>query len=149
MTAIPAARWSISLGVAPTLIFAAGNLLRPVETAGWSWQEGKAVGHAIAWSLEGKLPDPATGIAVELAGRSLKYVVPQRIIPTDVPPALDSFQFRVSHKAQGRLCLSINGTRKIVKSLSTVPERRIRMPLTVLPRSPSGTATFELVESDR
>ncbi|MBQ0761769.1 NAD(P)/FAD-dependent oxidoreductase [Marinobacter psychrophilus] len=129
--------------------FAAGNLLRPVETAGWSWQEGKAVGHAIAQSLEGKLPSPATGISVELAGRSLKYVVPQRIVPTDVPPALDSFQFRVSHKAQGRLCLSINGTRKTVKSLSTVPERRIRVPLTVLPRSPSGTATFELVESDR
>ena len=35
--------------------FAAGNLLRPVETAGWSWREGRAVAAVLAADLDGGL----------------------------------------------------------------------------------------------
>ena len=43
--------------------FAAGNLLRPVETAGWSFREGSRIAGCIADDLAGRLPrierDPA------------------------------------------------------------------------------------------
>ena len=36
--------------------YAAGNLLRPVETAGWSFAEGQRIGSAVADDLAGLLP---------------------------------------------------------------------------------------------
>jgi hypothetical protein len=57
-------------------IFAAGNVLRPVETAGWCWEEGRRVGKAMAAALAGRLPAPA-GSRIALGGR-LRYAIPQR-----------------------------------------------------------------------
>ena len=67
--------------------FAAGNLLRAVETAGWSWSEGRAAGRSIALALTGDLP-PATGARrISVTGEALKYVVPQRLaLPSDDNP---------------------------------------------------------------
>ena len=36
-------------------VFAAGNVLRPVETAGWCWEEGRAVAGAMARALRGRV----------------------------------------------------------------------------------------------
>ena len=36
--------------------FAAGNVLRPVETAGWSFREGQRIGACVADDLAGRLP---------------------------------------------------------------------------------------------
>ena len=58
--------------------FAAGNLLRPVETAGWSFREGMRIGACVADDLAGRLPlrSPACRSS---AGTGIKLVVPQRL----------------------------------------------------------------------
>src|SRR3546814_582648 len=59
--------------------FATGNLLRPVETAGWSWQEGVAAGDALAESLAGRLAPAERLIGVSADHPAIKLVLPQRL----------------------------------------------------------------------
>ena len=58
--------------------FAAGNLLRGVETAGWCWSEGRRVARSILAALEGRLPQPG-GARVTLDHPALRLAVPQVI----------------------------------------------------------------------
>src|SRR5882724_5146036 len=60
--------------------FAAGNLLRPVETAGWCHREGTAIGRSVAHDLSRGLPGPDPALAVR-RGDGIKLAVPQRIVP--------------------------------------------------------------------
>lgn len=108
--------------------YAAGNLLRPVETAGWSWREGSAVAAAIAADLKGELP--ATTPSVRIRARApLRYVVPQVIALPAGRAALSSLQLRVSAAARGTLILA-DGSRPVwSRQLSALPERRILVPL--------------------
>ena len=62
--------------------YAAGNVLRPVETAGWSWREGRATAQWIAKDLAGDLPSPETATRVKTR-HPVKLAVPQRIAPPD------------------------------------------------------------------
>ncbi|MEM9248250.1 MAG: FAD-dependent oxidoreductase [Pseudomonadota bacterium] len=108
-------------------IFAAGNLLRPIETAGWCWAEGRAIARAIVRSLTHPAP---TGEArrVTRAGRSLAYAIPQRITG-GAEPALDRLQMRVQRAVWGRLSLRVNGHEMAGRSISALPERRLLLPL--------------------
>lgn len=107
--------------------FAAGNLLRPVETAGWSWSEGVAVARSIEAGLTGKLPAPATQ-PVTLKGDALSWVVPQRIsVPSD--GAHQRFQLRVNRNVKGRISARVGGVEYASLSIDTRPERRISLPL--------------------
>ena len=45
--------------------FAAGNLLRPIETAGWSYCEGRCIGGFVADDLEGRLIAATPSAAIE------------------------------------------------------------------------------------
>jgi NADPH-dependent 2,4-dienoyl-CoA reductase/sulfur reductase-like enzyme len=58
-------------------VFAAGNLLRAVESSGFAAIEGARVGANVAAHLDGALPWPRRGPAIA-AGAGLAYVVPQR-----------------------------------------------------------------------
>lgn len=107
-------------------IFAAGNLLRPVETAGWCWQEGRAVARAMTRALEGRLPAPATR-RMALSGE-LAWTVPQRIAGGDAP-ALDRLQLRAARAGQGRLSLRADGHEIAGRTLAALPERRLLLPL--------------------
>jgi NADPH-dependent 2,4-dienoyl-CoA reductase/sulfur reductase-like enzyme len=104
--------------------FAAGNLLRTIETAGWCWAEGRATATSIARALSGTLPEAAP--AITLSGDALKYVVPQK--PTS-GGAHDRLQLRVTRPARGRLRLMVNGAEIASRDLSALPERRITLPL--------------------
>lgn len=115
--------------------FAAGNLLRPVETAGWSWAEGAAVGRAIGAALQGGLPAPA-GRTVSLRGEALAWVVPQR---PAAGGALDRLQLRVRRPVAGRLTLRVAGAEVASLAIATRPERRITLPL------PPGEGPVEIV----
>lgn len=116
-------------------IFAAGNLLRGVETAGWCWAEGRAVAAAMVRALAGVLPPPATGRVVRV-GDDIAYVVPQRIAGgTD--PALDRLQLRATAATRGRLSLRVNGQETAGRSLSALPERRLLLPLPAPTGAPS------------
>lgn len=107
--------------------FAAGNVLRPVETAGWSWAEGRAVGRAMAAALAGRLPAPAAD-RVSLSGEALRFVVPQALQPGE-GAALDRFQLRVGRPAKGRLSARVGGVEYAARRIDALPERRITLPL--------------------
>ncbi|MBB2202775.1 NAD(P)/FAD-dependent oxidoreductase [Gluconacetobacter tumulisoli] len=62
-------------------IFAAGNVLRGVEHSGYVAHEGRSAAAAILRALRDDLPPSRPAIAVE--GRNLRYVYPQRIVPSD------------------------------------------------------------------
>lgn len=107
--------------------FAAGNLLRPVETAGWSWAEGVAVGQAMHAALAGRLPQGDT-YEVKLIGEALDWVVPQRVTGPDAV-AFDRLQLRVTRPIAGRLTVKVGGSEYASRRIDTRPERRITVPL--------------------
>lgn len=111
--------------------FAAGNLLRPIETAGWSFREGGRIGAVVADDLDGRLPAANHTIAIERGG-GLKLTVPQRIALPSTEASLDHIQLRA--KASGRGLLKAESEGKILwqKRMSVLPERRILVPLTAL-----------------
>jgi len=107
--------------------FAAGNLLRPVETAGWSWAEGVAVGRAMRAALSGKLPERQR-YSVKLSGDALAWVVPQAVTSCE-SLAFDRFQLRVGRPVAGRLSLRVGGVEYASRRIDSRPERRITLPL--------------------
>ena len=123
-------------------VFAAGNLLRPVETAGWSWKEGRRTGRAIALDLAGRLP-AAGGLEVRVAGAPLRFALPQLI--AGGRPGMrvhDHLQFRVDSRVAGRLVLTDDGREIWSQRLRSRPERRILVPIDALPVVRSGRYTF-------
>ncbi len=105
--------------------FAAGNLLRAVETAGWCWAEGRAVGRAIVAHLAGRLPPREAAQAVTVEGAGLAWVLPQRIAPPGGPPAaLPRLQVRAAKVFDGDLLLGGRRHRLVAR-----PERRMTFDL--------------------
>lgn len=107
--------------------FATGNLLRPVETAGWSWAEGVAVGRAMQAALEGAPPRNPRYV-VRLQGDALDWVMPQRV-SVQPSPAFDRFQLRVRRPVAGHVSLRVEGVEYASRWIDSRPERRITLPL--------------------
>ncbi len=114
--------------------YAAGNLLRPVETAGWSWAEGCRVAAAIRADLAGNPAGPAH--PVTLRGEALAWVVPQAVAQGGAHRVL---QLRVNRPVRGRLRLLADGAEIASRRIDTRPERRITLPIPPVP------GPFELV----
>jgi len=130
--------------------FAAGNLLRAVETAGWSWAEGRRAGQTIAYDLKKGLPEPKVGLRVVLRNDVLKYALPQRIAYSPSSPrSAKTLQFRVTRPVKGRLSLRIDGKELWSKPLSALPERRLTLPVSMLPDGRKGLAEFFVQEADQ
>ena len=115
--------------------FAAGNLLRPVETAGWSFREGEAVAKWISDDLVdndqiGKTIREARRVRVHCAA-PIKLVVPQMIV-SGCSGGTQHLQLRMLTQASGHL--TIKADDKIIwqKRLSALPERRVLVPLSAL-----------------
>lgn len=125
-------------------IFAAGNLLRPVETAGWSFREGRLAARAIARDLAGGLPPVAPSLRLRLAGSAIAWAMPQRLVPGVRDGAL---QLRVAREVRGRLLVRQAGKTLASLSVKASPERRILLPLTAIPEDTTGEAEI-LVEED-
>ena len=117
--------------------YAAGNMLRPVETAGWCWAEGRAVGRAILADLKGKVPVQRQ--PVTLSGDALSWVVPQFL---SGDRALDGLQLRVNRPVKGRLSVRVNGREVGSRRIHSRPERRILLPMP----SQDGPVTILLEE---
>ena len=116
---------------------AAGNILRPVETAGWSWAEGKAIGKAMRLALENGLPERDSS-RLKLVGDALAWAVPQQVGP-DADAALGRLQLRVTRPVRGRLSMRVDGVEVASRRISTRPERRILMSL------PESSGPVEIV----
>lgn len=108
--------------------FAAGNMLRGVETAGWCWAEGRRTARAILAGLNGTLPAPG-GVRLMLDHPALKLALPQIIGPAGPDAAHDRLQVRLASPARGRLRLMQEGRELASVRLDSLPERRLGLPL--------------------
>ena len=104
--------------------FAAGNLLRPVETHEWCWREGRKCALFLKQALEGALPSPGGEIPVQVKA-PFRYVLPQRLTPGVVHADGLYFQLRVDKPVKGRLCLVADGKVIHAQVLNAIPEQRI------------------------
>lgn len=114
--------------------FASGNVLRPVETAGWCWKEGVETARNIANTLKHTPPllehvNKEKQIGIEIASPIIKYCVPQRLL-LEKPEKSVVFQIRVTKPAKGQLLISTKSGKKLCsKNISGLPERRILLSL--------------------
>lgn len=108
--------------------FAAGNVLRAVETGGWAYREGRAIGRALAEDV-GRDPDAAPPVPVTFDD-PVKLVVPNILRRTpSLPVAFRNFQLRFLRRAQGRLSLELEGREVWHASGTWMPERRVLVPV--------------------
>jgi len=126
-------------------VFAAGNLLRPVESSGMCWAEGRIAAANVILSLKDRLPEASPSVPVTYAA-PLKYVYPQRFtaqMPVAGPPLLRA---RVARAARGRLRLLVDGRELWSRRVSLLPERRISIPSDRLAAAGIQRIHVELVE---
>jgi NADPH-dependent 2,4-dienoyl-CoA reductase/sulfur reductase-like enzyme len=125
-------------------IYAAGNVLRSVETAAWSAREGAAAARAIAADLAGR----ACGrrVPIEIAG-PVRLVVPGALsLPVGELGPLQ-MQIRMGADARGRFSLSADGTEFWrSRTLTARRERRYGLTRTLPPLDTVERLTLGFVE---
>ena len=109
--------------------FATGNVLRPVETAGWSWNEGRQTARWVAEDLEGNLPTPTTVLQIFTTDPFIKYSMPQRIALPLMSYGMTRLQLRFSHNTKGNLVVLCGDDVVWKTHLNTHPERRVFVPI--------------------
>jgi NADPH-dependent 2,4-dienoyl-CoA reductase/sulfur reductase-like enzyme len=123
-------------------VFAAGNLLRPVESAGWCWREGVRIGALVARDLTEGLPDADAAITLHLQA-PLRYAMPQALLAG--LREVTQLQLRVSRPIRATLTASQSGTRLAQHRAEFRPERRI---LLTLPAQLTASAPIEIRMED-
>ncbi len=127
-------------------IHAAGNLLRPIETAGWSWREGYTIAEVIARRLSAAsshAPATLSGSArrqLTVSGRApeIRYVMPQRLTLPPMgsaewdPDGFGALQVRVTRSCRGKLTVRQGGRMLWRRPVRAVPEQRLLIPLAPL-----------------
>ncbi len=113
-------------------IYAAGNVLRGVETAGWCWSEGRAVAAAM-------LADDASPQVALRAGEGLRWIMPQA---WHAGAAL-TLQLNTARAHRGRLVArDASGAELFAQNVTTAPERRLTITPDLGPTT--GPVTFSL-----
>lgn len=120
-------------------IFAAGNVLRGVETAGHCWAEGRAIAQAML--LDSADQPPITLIP----GHGLRYVVPQVLTPG--ARGVGALNIRLDRILHGTLTLTdANGQHLLSLQIASGPERRVSVDLAHLDLSRAqGPVTVEVL----
>ncbi|WP_319495731.1 FAD-dependent oxidoreductase [uncultured Cohaesibacter sp.] len=110
------------------LYFAAGNILRAIETGGWAFREGRTIGAAIAEDLTtGLCGDDPIPVSFD---EPVKLVVPSHLRRNRVRSgAMQKFQLRFLRRATGTLKLSVDGKTLFEKAGEWLPERRVLVPV--------------------
>jgi thioredoxin reductase len=104
-------------------IFAAGNVLRPVEPSWTAWTEGRAVAQAIAAQLDGRLPAPTRRTTLSAAA-PLRFVCPQQWSEPSPLRAALPMQARSHEDVAGRLRLTADGVELWSRHARLGPARR-------------------------
>jgi NADPH-dependent 2,4-dienoyl-CoA reductase/sulfur reductase-like enzyme len=106
-------------------IYAAGNVLRAVETAAWSRREGMAAGNAIADDLLGAAEPRARLVPLVCSGPIL-FATPSAIAVPGPQPGPLHMMIRMGRAAAGRITISVDGA-VLWRSRSATfrPHRRI------------------------
>lgn len=115
--------------------YAAGNVLRGVETAGHCWSEARRVAAAMMADANRGAAPAATLLE---AGPGVKLVMPQRLAPAQ-KPAFESIEVRLDQWLDGELAVEQDGRVLWKKRLVSGPERRISIPADALPQGQAGT----------
>lgn len=113
-------------------IYAAGNILRGVETAGWCWAEGRRVAQAILADLAAP-PKQTAPIALS-PGAGVAWITPQRL----TPEATGHIQLRLTDHGPHQLTIEAGGEVYWQKRLTSGPERRILIPISDLAAPPGA-----------
>ena len=108
--------------------FCTGNLLRPVETSAWCWQEAVECAGRVASDLAHPIGSPGF-VRLRAMDPAIRFVMPQRLILSDAPGAMASMQIRLAQPATGHLTVSSSGRSLWGDFISSRPERRILAPL--------------------
>lgn len=122
--------------------YAAGNLLRPVETAGWSYREGLRIGACVSDDLAGRLPSGDQAMPI-VRGAEIKLVVPQRLCLPLGAGGLDQLQLRVARAVAGELVVTADGQPIWRRRWDALPERRLLVAFSALP-IPKGMASLAI-----
>ncbi len=109
--------------------FATGNLLRPVETAGWCWREGVRIASYVHDSLDGKLSPSQEKIEILSKSPIIKFVVPQVVSLPVGGSGADHLQLRFTRPTRGRLTMVQDGTTTWSQNVKVKPERRVLVPV--------------------
>jgi len=109
--------------------FATGNLLRPVETAGWCWQEGCRTADYIALGLADKLPAHGQLCDVLPHGSVIKFVVPQVLTLPLNNHGVKILQLRFNTTTTGHLSVRYGGKTLWSRNMAVRPERRVLIPI--------------------
>ncbi|WP_419897331.1 NAD(P)/FAD-dependent oxidoreductase [Roseomonas sp. USHLN139] len=121
-------------------VFAAGNVLRPVEHSGQAAAEGAAAAAALLRDLAGTLPAPAEAIPVTPAG-ALRYVYPQRVFRDAGAITLHA---RAATAHRGTLRLKAEGRTLVERRIDALPERRITLTIPAGALKDIGRVALEL-----
>ncbi len=110
--------------------FAAGNILRPVETSGWSWNEGRKIGAIVAADLKENIKKNVGEIKIITSGDLITYAMPQKIsLPNNSELGMESVQLRFNRRAKGNLIALADGKQVYSKKLKTYPQKRVLIPI--------------------
>ncbi len=114
--------------------FATGNLLRPVETAGWCWREGIKTAAIVAQSLESQLPAHTSQATLVSQSTAIQFIVPQIISLPNTTDGADHIQLRFNARAKGRLSVHCGSKTIWSTTLTALPERRVLVPMARIAR---------------
>ena len=118
--------------------FATGNVLRPAETAGWSWNEGCNTGRWVAEDLFGRLPVFDEELRITTKGSLIKFSMPQNILLPYSGTGMKNLQLRFSRAARGELVATSGKGVVWARDLSVRPERRVLVPIRELVHGNKG-----------
>jgi hypothetical protein len=129
-------------------VYAAGNVLRGVETAGWSWAEGRKVADAIAADLARAAPAAGDAHPVRLTpGAGIARLVPQTVVRGATGAAFDSIQVRLGARLDGHIEIRDAGTVRWRRKLRSGPERRVLVPVSAFDGVQGDTAEVAIAEA--
>ena len=111
-------------------IFAVGNGVRAVETAGWCWQEGLTIAGCVHCDLTDGLPAAGSGTIIR-SGDGVRFVVPAQVWPSHAL-GFKTLQLRLARSVTGRLMVRSKTRLLLSQRVSSKPERRILLPTNAL-----------------
>ena len=109
------------------IYFAAGNVLRGVETGGFAYREGQRIGANVAADLQ-SMPLISDNIEIEFSA-PIKLVVPSILRRKASLQADSKFQLRFTNRVKGKLSLMVDGSALWSKHGQWLPERRVLLPI--------------------